>query len=66
MKKYKVREYHKTGHNKGNLKQELFFDTLEQAEQYHNSVFVYSDFSLNPTVWKYNETENEWERIMNY
>ena len=41
MKKYKVREYHKTGANKGNTKRELYFDTLKEADEYYNSVFVY-------------------------
>lgn len=66
MKKYKVREYHKTGYNKGNLKQELFFDTLEQAKTYYKSVFVYNDFTLNPTIWEYNEKKECYIRLTGF
>ena len=66
MKKYKVREYHKTGANKGNTKRELYFDTLKEADEYYNSVFVYNDFSLNPTVWEYDEKQNDYIKIAGY
>ena len=46
MKKYKVREYHKTGANKGNTKRELYFDTLKEAYEYYNSVFVYNESKI--------------------
>ena len=50
---YKLKFYHKTGVNKGNLNHEEFFQTLEELQSRYNDVFVYNDFSLIPTVWKH-------------
>ena len=61
---YKLRFYHKTGANKGNLSHEEFFQTLKELQSRYNDVFVYNDFSLNPTAWK--QTGNGWERIAGY
>lgn len=60
----KLRFYHKTGVNKGNLHHEEFFQTLEELQSRYNDVFVYNDYSLNPTAWKH--TSNGWERITGY
>lgn len=48
---YKVREYHKTGIQKGNIKQETFFNSFKEAKSYYNAMFYYYDYSLNPTMW---------------
>ena len=61
---YKLRFYHKTGVNKGNVKNEEFFKTLKELKNRYDSVFVYNDFALNPTAWKH--TSNGWERITGY
>lgn len=61
---YKVREYHKNGPDKGNVKNERFFQTLEEADDYYSSVFVYADYSLNPTVWHFQNSE--WNRLSGY
>lgn len=66
MKKYKVIEYYKTGINKGNRKRELYFDTLKETDEYYNSVFVYNDFSMNPTVWEYDEKKKDYTRLLGY
>lgn len=63
MKKYKVREYYRNGINEGKTKRELFFDTLEEAKAYYDSVFVYDDFSLNSTVWEYDENSEQYVRL---
>lgn len=51
-KEYKVRDYYRSGVKKGMIRKERFFDTLEEAEDYYNSVFVYKDYSYNATIWK--------------
>ena len=66
MNKYKVREYYRNGANKGSIKRELFFDRLEEAKAYYDSVFVYDDFSLNPTVWEYDENSKQYIRLFGY
>lgn len=58
---YKVREYYKTGLNKGDTKSERYFKTKEEADEYYNSVFVYDDYALNPTVWHFEN--GDWHRI---
>ena len=63
-KMYKLKFYNKTGANKGNLNHEEFFQTLEELQNRYNDVFVYNDYSLNPTAWK--QTSNGWERIAGY
>ena len=61
---YKLKFYNKTGVNKGNLNHEEFFQTLEELQSRYHDVFVYNDYSLNPTAWKH--TSNGWERIAGY
>ena len=60
----KLKFYHKTGVNKGNTDHEEFFQTLEELQSRYNDVFVYNDFSLNPTAWE--QTVNGWKRIEGY
>ena len=60
----KLRFYHKTGANKGNVDHEEFSQTLEELQSRYHDVFVYNDFALNPTAWKH--TSNGWERIAGY
>lgn len=66
MKTYKIREYYKTGTNKGNLKQELFFDTIDEVNEYYNAVFDYHAYSLNPTVWRWDKESSDYIRVPNY
>lgn len=61
---YKLRFYNKTGASKGNLNHGEFFQTLKELQSRYNDVFVYNDFSLNPTAWK--QSANGWERITGY
>lgn len=65
MKRFKLRFYHKSGGDKGCLSHEEFFDTLEQLNDRYEKVFVYLDFSLNPTAWELG-SNNEWHRIYGY
>ena len=58
---FKLRFYKKVGVDKGNLDREEFFDTKMEAFARYNEVFVYSDYSLNPTIWQF--TAGEWKRI---
>ena len=64
--KFKARIYHKSGPNKANLKEEKFFNTFKETKAFYESVFVYNDFSLNPTLWKYNRITKQWNRILGY
>ena len=64
-KRYKVRVYHLTGENKGNLKGELFFDSLKKADLAYRSLFAYELYSLNPTVWE-KEADETYTRLTEY
>lgn len=57
---WKVREYHRNGYNKGNLKREIYFNNEKEARMYVDSVFIYEDYSLNPTLWNYRD--GRWQR----
>jgi hypothetical protein len=57
---WKVREYHKNGINKGNLKREIYFDSGKEARMYVESVFDSKDYALNPTLW--NDRNGHWVR----
>lgn len=63
-KNFKLRFYHKTGADKGNLWKEEFFYTLEEMISRYDEVFVYKDYSLNPTAWMYDN--NRWMRLSGY
>lgn len=53
---YKLRIYHEFGKNKGNLKNEEFFDS------YAEMVSRYKKFGkVKPTAWKL--VNNEWKRL---
>lgn len=60
---YKLRIYFTSGHNKGNLKKEEIFNTLQEMDGRYKELFKKELFALNPTAWKNNGTE--WERITN-
>lgn len=62
---FKLRFYEKKGINKGKVNHEEFFKTLEELNERYEQVFVYSDFSLNPTAWKLNSS-GSFERILGY
>lgn len=61
---YKLRVYHISGNNKGNLKEECFFQTKEQMDKKYNELFRYDLYSLNPTAWEWKE--QEWCRMAGY
>ena len=63
MKNFKMRVYYITGTNKGNLKEELFFDSLEEMEKEFSKLFRYDLYSYNPTLWEYDEKINDYIRI---
>ena len=53
---YKLRIYHEFGKNKGNLKNEEFFDS------YAKMVSRYKKFgNIKPTAWEL--VNNEWKRL---
>lgn len=61
MKKIKLKIYHTHGCERGNLKKEEYFDTMEKA---HNR---YLDFTeeVRPTLWVMND-DGVWKRDVNY
>lgn len=52
---YKLRIYHTSGNAKGMLKNEEFFNTIEELNKRYNELFKYELYSLNPTAWVYKE-----------
>ena len=58
---YKLRIYKLTGVDKGNLDHEEFFSTREEMEKRYNELFVYGNYSLNPTAWEM--VDEEWKRL---
>lgn len=58
---FKLRIYKKTGSSKGDLDHEELFETMEEMENRYNELFVYEDYSLNPTAWQL--VNNEWNRL---
>lgn len=63
--KYKLRIYHTSGSEKGNLEHEEFFDNLYSLKKRYDELFKRELYALNPTAWK-RVGENEWERIQGY
>lgn len=59
---YKLRFYETTGPNKGNLKNEEFFEDRTKMLIRYREVFKKELYALNPTAWQY--VEDEWERIL--
>ena len=58
---YKLRIYKLSGADKGNLDHEEIFSTREEMEARYNELFVYENYSLNPTAWK--NVYGEWKRL---
>ena len=49
---YKLRIYYKSGAQKGNLKREEFFDSLDAMNKRYRELFKPREYALNPTAWK--------------
>ena len=58
---YKLRIYKLSGADKGNLDHEEIFSTREEMETRYNELFVYENYSLNPTAWE--NINGEWKRL---
>ena len=58
---YKLRIYKLSGVDKGNLDHEEFFSTKEAMETRYDELFVYENYSLNPTAWE--KIDGEWKRL---
>ena len=59
---FKLRFYWKKGKNKGNVRTEEHFETLEELAMRYTKMFRREDYSLNPTAWFF--SEGEWRRIL--
>lgn len=60
---YKLRIYFKSGAQKGNLKREEFFESLESMDKRYRELFKPKEYALNPTAWK--KVNGEWLRMFN-
>lgn len=60
---YKLRIYYKSGAQKGNLKREEFFDSLDAINKRYRELFKPREYALNPTAWK--KVNEEWLRMFN-
>lgn len=58
---YELRIYKLSGADKGNLDHEEFFSTREEMEARYKELFVYKNYSLNPTAWE--NADGEWKRF---
>ena len=58
---FKLRIYKSSGADKGNIDHEEFFSTKEEMETRYNELFVYKNYSLNPTAWE--NVDGEWKRL---
>ena len=58
---FKLRIYKLSGAYKGNLDHEEFFSTREEMETRYNELFVYENYSLNPTAWE--NVGGQWKRL---
>ena len=61
---YKLRIYKLSGSDKGNLDHEEFFSKKEEMETRYDELFVYENYSLNPTAWE--NVDEEWERLKGF
>lgn len=61
--RYKLRIYFKSGAQKGNLKREEFFDSLDAMNKRYRELFKLREYALNPTAWE--EINGEWLRMFN-
>lgn len=59
--RYKLRIYFKSGAQKGNLKREEFFDSLDAMNTRYKELFKPREYALNPTTWK--KVNGEWLRM---
>lgn len=57
---YKLRIYYKSGAQKGNLKREEFFDSLDAMNKRYRE-FKPKEYALNPTAWE--RINGEWLRM---
>lgn len=55
---YKLRIYYKSGAQKGNLKREEFFDSLDAMNKRYREP---KEYALNPTAWE--RINGEWLRM---
>jgi hypothetical protein len=60
---YKLRIYYKSGAQKGNLKREEFFDSLDAMNKRYRELFKPKEYALNPTAWE--KVNEEWLRMFN-
>ena len=58
---YKLRIYKLSGVDEGNLDHEEFFSKKEEMETRYDELFVYENYSLNPTAW--GNVDGEWKRL---
>ena len=58
---FKLRIYKLSGADKGNIDHEEFFSTREEIEARYNELFMYENYSLNPTAWE--NVDGEWKRL---
>lgn len=58
---YKLRIYKLKGADRGNLDHEEIFSTREEMETRYDELFVYENYSLNPTAWE--NVGGEWKRL---
>ena len=58
---YKLRIYYKSGAQKGNLKREEFFDSLDAMNKRYGELFKPKEYALNPTAWE--RINGEWLRM---
>ena len=58
---YKLRIYYKSGAQKGNLKREEFFDSLDAMNKRYRGLFKPKEYALNPTAWE--KVNEEWLRM---
>ena len=58
---YKLRIYKLSGADKGYLDHEEFFSTREEMEIRYDELFVYGNYSLNPTAWE--NIDGKWKRL---
>lgn len=59
--RYKLRIYFKSGAQKGNLKREEFFDSLDAMNKRYRELFKPKEHALNPTAWE--RINGEWLRM---
>lgn len=57
---YKLRIYYKSGAQKGNLKREEFFDSLDAMNKRYRELFKPKEYAF-PTAWE--RINGEWLRM---